>query len=141
MPKKGERKPLLSIPMRVTAHNTNEVSDRDDTFIVSFKSLDGSLSIGLRDAAAVMRIKAADDIVKHNFPMDMEFTVEIHEKVRSEPIPKPQSTPTTLDSTTDPATTLEPAPATPTLAGICTSCGLPNDLCTCPSEQEKADAE
>lgn len=75
----AERKPLYKVEMFVDEHNTKEPAnpDKPDTFEVSLKAPKDSFKVGLADAQAKMKIKALDDIVKHNFPLYGNFLIEI----------------------------------------------------------------
>jgi hypothetical protein len=94
-----ERTPLYKIEMFVDEHNTKEPSDINalDVFTVTLKAFDKSFKVGLQDAKAQLKIKAFDDIVKHNFPLLNGFIVEIYAKPRAANVEKKESKPTTLE--------------------------------------------
>ncbi|NLB77219.1 MAG: hypothetical protein GX799_12300 [Crenarchaeota archaeon] len=90
--------PLLKIEMFVQDHVTKEPAnpDKPDTFEVSLKAPKDSFKIGMADANAKMKIKALDDIIKHNFPLYGNFRVEIYAIKKSVTMAKSKSVPTTL---------------------------------------------
>lgn len=75
-----ERKPLYKIEMYVDEHVSKEPSnpDKPDTFEILLKAPKRSLKIGLEDAEAKMKIKALDDVIKHQFPHYGNFLIEIY---------------------------------------------------------------
>jgi hypothetical protein len=93
-----ERTPLYKIEMFVDEHLTKEPADADspDVFTVTLHAFDKSFKVGLQDAKAQLKIKAFDDIIKHNLPKMNAFIVEIYPKPRTANIEKKESTPTTL---------------------------------------------
>ena len=93
-----ERTPLLKIEMFVDEHNTKEPSDADspDVFTVTLKAFDKSFKVGLEDAKAQLKIKAFDDIIKHQLPLLQPFIIEVYAKPRSATIEQKKTEPTTL---------------------------------------------
>ena len=125
MPSRRNRKELLSFPISVTGHISDEKADDDkpDTFTVSFEEMsnvDGSLEIALQPAKARIKIKALDDVVKSMFPNGHQFMLVITERYESQQAPenKVETEPTTLDQQ-------------PGHQELCPDCKLPLALCAC----------
>lgn len=91
------KKVILTTIAKVSGHDSSEKDDKEPVYSISFKSLDGDLIIGLKEAVLLMKVKAKDDIIKANFPMGKSFEIEISDHVLSEPEPKKESVPQTLD--------------------------------------------
>jgi hypothetical protein len=79
----SDRRPILRIEMTVKGHTTNELSDKADNYAVALKSDDGTLAVGMKEAKAKLSIKAEDDILHFNFPVNDKYVVEIYPKRRS----------------------------------------------------------
>jgi hypothetical protein len=84
--------------MYVDEHNTKEPADPDkpDTFEVLLAAPKDSLKIGMDKANAKMKIKALDDIIKHNFPLYGNFEIQIFPIKKRAVIEQPKTVPTTL---------------------------------------------
>jgi hypothetical protein len=93
-----ERTPLYKIEMFVDEHLTKEPASADspDVFTVTLHAFDKSFKVGMEDAKAQLKIKAFDDIIKHNLPKLNAFIIEIYPKPRTANVEKKESTPTTL---------------------------------------------
>jgi hypothetical protein len=96
-----ERTPLYKIEMFVDEHNTKEPADADkpDVFTVTLHAFDKSFKVGVEDAKAQLKIKAFDDVIKHNLPKMAAFIIEIYAKPRSANVELIKTEPTTLTKT------------------------------------------
>jgi hypothetical protein len=95
-----DRKPLYKIEMFVDEHNTKEPADADkpDVFTVTLHAFDKSFKVGLETAKAQLKIKAFDDIIKHNLPKMGAFVIEVYAKPRSAKVEGSETKPTTLST-------------------------------------------
>lgn len=78
-----ERRPILRIEMTVKGNTTNKVADKADNYVVSLKSDDGTLLVGMKEAKATLKIKAEDDVAFFNFPVEGKYVIELYSKTRS----------------------------------------------------------
>ncbi len=93
----AEKQPVVEFTLIVQDHNTKEFTeDKPDEITVALEAPEKSFNIGLQDAKAKLKIKAFDDIVKHDLPLGGIFTCKIYRKITRAAEVKASTKPTQL---------------------------------------------